>query len=378
MAGDFKYEDDLLKHFVRVKGWLPFCKHRLKKINEGKKPNKVRRLKYFSFCAIGAIDVLMLDLERVIKKSTTGRFDTVCYFSRTPEDIVETEKRIPGGIGFAGDFVSTILHQDSTDDFVFGSEPLNIPEDLDDVLETRQKQKRLETRKQLFKSFPFDILNLDLEGYLFRPTDHIPGDLIRALRTVFKWQQLPIQMHGLSEPIDEFTLMFTTKIGPDNLTLDYLQMMSTAIDRNLQSIDGLSDVLFLRTGCKSGQELMTRDFRNMFLIGAPKLIATVLMEEDWYIDPASGIQVYVFERAYSDGQYSMVHLIMNVNRKHPIESQRPPGSNPEAVSAAYLEIVGQLFQNPEIIVNDDSDGIGNLVPSLEQIRRRRRLYYKDE
>src|SRR5437762_14312234 len=95
--GVFKYEDDLLKHYIRTTAWLPLCRERLTTIRaEAMRPKDQRRLRYFTFCAVGAIDVLMLDVANVIRQSSDGRFDTVFFFDRSPEYVFETQKRIPG------------------------------------------------------------------------------------------------------------------------------------------------------------------------------------------------------------------------------------------------------------------------------------------
>ncbi|MEJ0041969.1 MAG: hypothetical protein WDM81_07040 [Rhizomicrobium sp.] len=66
-------------------------------------------MRYFTFCAVGALDVLLLDREKVIRRSKNKEFDTVYFFDRDEDAIVETRKRIPGAIGFPGDFVKVIL-----------------------------------------------------------------------------------------------------------------------------------------------------------------------------------------------------------------------------------------------------------------------------
>src|SRR5260370_13449713 len=72
--GLFEFEDCLLKHHVRTNGWLPVCKSRRQQINEGVKEKNKRRVRYFTFCAVGAIDVLMLDGAKVLVRSQADRF----------------------------------------------------------------------------------------------------------------------------------------------------------------------------------------------------------------------------------------------------------------------------------------------------------------
>src|SRR5260370_41901290 len=103
-----KFEDDHVKQYVRTRGWLPLCRERHRQL-QGRKPRDRRRLRYFTFCAVNAVDVLMLDVAKVIRPSAAARFDTVCFFDRTVELVAQTQLRVPGSIGFAGSFVETVL-----------------------------------------------------------------------------------------------------------------------------------------------------------------------------------------------------------------------------------------------------------------------------
>jgi hypothetical protein len=380
MAGEFKYKDCLMKHYVRTKGWLPLCKERQKKINSGRVESKKRRLRYFTFCAIEAIDVLMLDVAKVVRQSEEGRFDTVYFFQRETEDILETQKRIPGSNGIPGDFVSTVLLSDAEEEMTLKEEEqedtLVSPEEEPDTGETHSKMLRRSARQQLIKGCPFDVINLDLEGYLFRSKDQIPGNLIRAIRKLLYWQaERTVKLGRHEENIDEFTLFFTTKIGPDDLSEEYLDMISAAINSNIRGNEELAQILLNRTGCRTGEELKEKDFTNMFLIGAPKLLATVLSEEDWFVDPEFGIQIYKFERDHDGGQYSMVHLVMNVKRKKPPKQNRAPGSDPIEAADAYKKVVKNLFEKKEIQITKNSEGMNELKPSLETIKSRRKKYF---
>ena len=66
-TGPFKYEDDLLKHYVRINGWLPLCKERHDSL-QGRAAKLRRRLRYFTFCSVNAVDVLMLDVANIINR----------------------------------------------------------------------------------------------------------------------------------------------------------------------------------------------------------------------------------------------------------------------------------------------------------------------
>jgi len=155
----FRYEDDLLKHYVRTVAWLPLCSRRLSTVRAGKRPEAFKRLRYFTFCAVGAVDVLMLDIARVLRQKN-DRFDSVVFFDATPEDIIETQKRIPGAIGFPGKFADIVLLEDPDEDSVIDG--LESPAETPESRLGRDLQRRLTMRRDFIRTFPFDVLNLDL------------------------------------------------------------------------------------------------------------------------------------------------------------------------------------------------------------------------
>ncbi len=368
VAGAFKFEDDLLKHYVRIHGWLPLCAERQQRLQK-RKAKLRRRLKYFTFCAVNAVDVLMLDIAKVIHRSANDRFDTVYFFDRTPELVAQTQLRIPGSIGFAGSFVDTVLAPlDAID-------PLAAPATERDTKPVRQKQILQATKQDLLKSFPFDVLNLDLQDIIFKARDPFPGDVIRALRQVCEWQRLPLASKLAPEFIEGFTLLFTTRIAPAELREDYAQMLLNRLQSNMAADAGLTELLTIRTGVEVHQ-LQQADFGAFFELGLPKVIATVLIEEDWHIEADPGVMAFRFTRP-GPPPYEILHFAMNVRRQSPPRDQREPGVTPPEVVAAYQAVTRRLFSTPAMPVTDDTVAAATLTPSLEDIKVQRRKYYPD-
>jgi hypothetical protein len=376
--GVFKFEDDLLKHYIRTTAWLPLCKERLAAIRAGATRSKdQRRLRYFTFCAVGAIDVLMLDVANVIRQSSDGRFDTVFFFDRSPEYVLETQKRIPGAIGFPGDFTSVVLAQDPEEDTVIDSEaPLEPARNSADVRETRLNQLLVSQRRDFIQNFPFDVINLDLEEFLLKPNDEFPGRVIGALRKVFKWQKRALNIPGKpSRSLDGFSLMFTTQIGPPNLTEEYLGMLRDRISNNLASDGELPNIMSRRTGLDDPRLLQQRQFETFFKLGMPKVLTSILMEADWYVDAEYGLRMYEIERPAEGGSYKMLHLVMDVKRHNPPEGRRAPGAQSAEAQQAYLTVARQIFSTPETVVTADTINEEDLRADLELIKARRRKYY---
>lgn len=375
--GIFQFEDCLLKHHVRTTAWLPICKERLNLLRKNRKPKNQRRLRYFTFPAVGAIDVLMLEAAKVIRRSAEGRFDTVYFFDMTRDLVDSTTKRIPGAIGFPGEFVSVVLADDPGE-----GDPdkvLEPPSDQEDTVETRERQLLLHTHRSFIKSFPFDVMNLDLEGFFFHAMDQLPGRLVNAMRKVFTWQRNPLRRpKGLpKETLDGFSLMFTTQVGPPNLAHDYLEMLRGYLKGNIDSRPTLSDQLETRTGYRDLGTLEAEQFEIFFKLAVPKLIAAILDEQDWYVDSSQGIRIYEFERSWKDGVYKMLHLVMHIREKHPPSQNRAPGQQAQDAREAYIAVVEKLFAEEEVKVSEAVINQPELQANLDAIKARRRKIYPE-
>lgn len=373
--GIFAYEDCLLKHHVRTQAWLPLCRNRLEAIRKNASKTNLRRLRYFTFCAVGAIDVLMLDVAKVIGRSESYGFDNVVYFDKDPEFVRETRKSIPGAIGFPGNFVSVVLHDDPEEDnMATDGSYLDSPEDLPNTHATRNKQRLLEQRRKFIQQFPFDVINLDLEQFLFQPKQDPPGKIINALSKVFEWQKRKLE-NGLA--LNGFSLMFTTQIGPPGMTDGYLDMLHGKLQTNLEADSSLKECLKKHVGHDDISRLKTEEFDLFFKLGMPKIFASTLMAEDWYVDSEKGIKIFEFERPSKSHPYKILHLVMDVKRKEPPKHKRPPMEHSAAAQEAYRKVVRQIFCDDVSVVNDENIDKVSLEKSLELIKARRKKYYPE-
>jgi len=308
-------------------------------------------LKYFTFCAVGALDVLLLDREKIIRRSaTTKEFDTVYFFDRNEESVVETRKRIPGANGFPGDFVKVVLQAQEGDDAISS---LDSPADRQNTREVRELQNQQAQLQRFIEAFPFDVINLDVEQYLFHPREDLPGNLTNALRKLFAWQKRDGQdSRGKHYSIDEFTLMFTTQIGPPNLPEPYLRYLrDTCLQQNLTKFDDLTP-LFLRKS--KGTNLATffaDNFAEAFKLAVPKSVIELALENDWHIEGADGVEVFQFNRDSKDGAYQMLHMAMTVRRQKPARERRGPGEKtPAEAEAGHRQAIQRLFEREAVAV----------------------------
>jgi hypothetical protein len=368
-----------MKHHVRREGWLAFARERYRKLRSGRKPKDQRPLKYFTFCAESAIDVLLFDIENIIPYDPERGFESVFFFTRTLQAVIETRKRIPRATGFPGDFVKVVLVNDPDEnDSISGLSAEDSPEDEENFSGVRELETRLITHRNFVGAFPFDIINLDLEEFLFKPRDPIPGKVINAFRRVFAWQQKPLQLSKKIEHLNEWTLMLTTQIGPANMSDVYLNMLTAALESNLRDFKSLLPLLHSRTGTESVVDLRNNDFETFFELSMPKMLLKTLMENDWYVDPARGVVLFRFEREHANGRYSILHLVMDVLRKNPPVQLRPPGEDSAVAIEAYQSVVHSVFETPVHRVSEDVIDRDTLRADLDRIAARAHELYPDE
>lgn len=374
MESTFKYEDCLLKHHIRYNSWLPLCKMKLAEIREVYANKKIkRRLKYFTFCAVGAIDVHMLLLERVLKLKD-DRFDTVYFFEERQEDVLRTQESIPGATGFAGDFLEVVLAHGADAAIVDVPDPLDYRTRKKETIAQARKHKVDWNHKQFVECFPFDVMNLDLETFLFKPKDPIPGRLINAIGNLLEWQKRPVRGGNAGEILNGFGLMFTTRIGPKNLTPEYRKMLVDCLGANISVDPKIADHLRARVGISDPQELWDKDFDVFFKVAMPKMLAAEIHARDWFIDPEDGWHHFEFSRDGGPEPYKMLHLVFNVRRQDPPVTKRSRfGKPPQKAQAAYERIVTEIAANDAIVLTDSTIAKKELRDHLERIKQQREL-----
>lgn len=180
------------KHCVRYYGWLPACKAH--KRRTGTKP-----IKYFTLCAREALDVFMLESERILQRDSSGKLPNVVICEE--DELAATEifrlVRPPLKEAMIVGRLEDILTFEDTDE-TRGRDPdeEGVPDmRLRRLLHLKRQSLRLATH------FPFDIVNFDPYGNLLSP-DYGSNRLYKAFCRVFE----------LQNGIETFLLLVTTPI----------------------------------------------------------------------------------------------------------------------------------------------------------------------
>ncbi len=372
----FKFENCAFKHFVRVNGWLPVCKSRKKLMDASfQKEKEKRRLKYFTFCAEGALDVFLLNKAKIINFDDKNGFSSVVFFDKDDESVARTSENIPGAIGFPGDFITVVLGGDVPEPG--GDAELESPEDLEDTSEVRGQQRLRDIRKKFHNQFPFDVINLDVETYPWKPREELPGKLLNAIRQILEWQKRK-NFNGNNIPyrVSSFDLMFTTRLGPANLPADQIERLKGRINQNLEMYPDAAEAFRDAHKVMDADELFDIDFDAAFKIAIPKSLADLAVECGWYVDADLGVRVFEFERDETDPSYTMLHLVMTLHRQNPpVELRLPKEPLPEITERNHAEVVKKVLSQKverlnDILIDDKMDEVAANLETLFQHRDR--------
>ncbi|MBV9377240.1 MAG: hypothetical protein JO320_19685, partial [Alphaproteobacteria bacterium] len=209
--------------------------------------------------------------------------------------------------------------------------------------------------------------------------EQLPGRLTAAMRLLFEMQMRPgLDRRGRQYTVDEFTLMFTTQVGPPNLPDEYLSYLrDSCVKRNLDRYEDLREPFSVNPNGRDVGAFFREDFDGAFKLAIPKSLSELAWERDWVIDSARGIEVFEFIRDWIAGTYCMLHMAMTVRRQAPPRERRGPGQTSPAAEAEHRKVINRIFT--EQVVAVENVVVGSLKCDLEDDLLRlfeyRRRYY---
>lgn len=335
---NINYEKDILKHFVRRDGWLPASQEQLRRISGGKRQLNKEPLKYFTFCAAHAIDVFMLEKEKVLKRDkTTGRLNGVYFCEDDPEDF----GKIAGLIGspdqgFLGDFQEIVLFEEDEDtsDRSFSDESAAYGPELRKKLRIKDAHYRFE------HAFPFDIINLDVCGTMFPPKKGVFSPLLKAIMKILEWQtKSTFKIKKKSVPASNFTLFLTSHIDPDLTNSDAIAQLKTCLSNNISAVAGFRELFVEKFGTDNVNQFAEELFPEFFCVSFPKhIIDKALHEFNWRVTYQKN---YIYNRpdVHSiERNYQMMHSVAVYERLGDNTDQLNVSRLPE-----YAESVKELL-----------------------------------
>ncbi len=364
---NINFEKDLLKHYVRRYGWLEAAKKQKRAI---KNRSKRIPLRYFTFCAVEAIDVFMFEHEGILERSKeTGYLEGVYFCERDPGNFARIADLI--GLtaqGFPGEFEKIVLFEDDED-----TEGKTRGDGNYYPSQVRKKLINKDAHCRLRKAFPFDIINLDVCGVMFPPKKGVMAPLLKSIIQILEWQtESRFSINNLE--CKQFTLFLTSHVDQDDTNQTAIEQLQKRVNDNISMNRDFQSAFFNRYGHDQAGRLAGEDFANFFCIALPKyIIHTALHQFGWEI--TSG-PTYLFNRDYrrEEKQYQIMHTVSVCERIPNFQQSLDAPSTRQ-----YIQSVTQLVKAGVKWVDDaieNSDINRELEEDLKRIVELRNRHQK--
>ena len=344
------FEKDLLKHYVRTHGWLAAAKDQKHAIR-----NRSKRipLRYFTFCAAGAIDVFMFEREGILKRSEeTERLEDVYYC----EEDLENFGLIAGLIGspekgFQGAFEEIVLFKDDED-----TEGRTLVDDNPYSLELWEKLRYKDAHCRLRNAFPFDIINLDVFGVMFPSEQEIITPLLDSITQILRWQT-ESRFSINNRECKRFTLFLTSHIDSDLTDKTAIQQLENRVIDNINTSAEFQSAFFNKYEHSEVKKLINESFAEFFCVALPKfMIHEASFAHGWQVTCGPTYLYNRDNRWNGNKHYQIMHTVSVY--------ERIPGFQ-QSLDAPST---GQYIQSVTQLVNDGVKWVDDVVedPNVRQ------------
>lgn len=361
------YDTDVVKHYVRRKGWLqPFISISKKAERDFKNNKRDQRFKYLTFCAKNAVDVFMLEKEGVLYRDPNSkRLVNVFFCEERDEDFVTIRNLIGSeNQGFYGNFGKLIFEDYST--ISLPSEDEEFPE-FDDVTD-RTLLRLKESQQNLFENFPFDIINFDIYGNTFPQSDNRYSEQCKIFKKI-----LELQKRGANYKISKFLLYLTvyTPVSKDQVNTATIEEFRKILFSNLS-------YPFFKKGIKETYKTSSideLDFHIKYTLGFLKLI--ILRESYGMGWNVKLIDLYSYDRVFAarSEPYKMSCYIIEFQRSKNLDNVDDfRGSVPELVETDYTNQLKKFLSDLPIDVPDESKIEVEIKSDLKKVVEFRKAY----
>lgn len=254
------FERDLVKHYVRTYGWVPYAEKRLKTIRQ--KDKDYPGLKYFTLCGGAAIDIFQLYKAGLI---------------------------VHNGLRFPGVTFCEVKEQSFIDAKNCLSKTLGFPERFEDAILKDAKFR---------KTFPYDVLNLDFTGVVFPGKKPYPDTLI-ALEQIFELQA------GRA-----FTLFLTLRADQSRENPEAVKDLIGIVRDNLTQ-KGMYESQFNKIVTTSPEVLAEKEHLRFLLIAVPKLVLSYAIKDGYVGNLSEG---YFYSRIHPKGKIEITKYIFEFEK----------------------------------------------------------------
>jgi hypothetical protein len=251
---------DPLKHYVRMRVWLPSAKTRYEKTVE---QNGIKRgLRYLTLCGAEAIDVFHLYKNGLLAHNER-LFPDVFFVEYNDEAFLDAS-RLLSGRGLQGRFEELVLR----------------PSDL-------------------LKEFPFDLINLDFTGVCIPRNEPPFSDTLRAIEKIFYLQGER-----------NFTLLVTFKADRSRENDEAVGELVQVLEENIGEYLEYSDIYGQKFASKP-RALSAGDYKVFLCTAIPKLVLSLGFNQGF---EGSMEGVCYYSRTTKSRKYDIVKFAFSFDR----------------------------------------------------------------
>jgi hypothetical protein len=345
MSKNLNYNLDNIKHYVRYNGWKGSYRVIRNYVDrEVRRSRRSTKCKYLTFCAVQAIDVFMLELEKYIyRDEETNRLSNV-YFCENDEESFSLINKMIGSDsqGFFGDFKQIIL-QDLDVQYGDPNDPFDEP-----ASEVERENLRLkEIKKNMLKVFPFDVINLDMYGNFFPRNQGRYSELCQTYNEILKLQKIN---NGYT--CNRFLMFLTvyTPIEEDQINPAAMQQLSRVLMQNM-TYESFQSSFNERYRLNSTNEL---DFFIQFVLGFTKQIIFRESYRNGWQPKLKEIYCYDRYNVGTEKPYKISTFVVEYKRNLSLEQLDFADSIPSDVEEDYLNQLSEILINkPHIVPGED-------------------------
>lgn len=364
------YDNDVIKHYVRRKGWIePFVKIYRKVERDFSSKKRPERFKYLTFCAKNAIDVFLLEKEKILYRDPkTNRLVNVYFCEENDEDFIIIQSLIGSASqGFFGNFAKLLFGNYNSVETSDGNEEFVESEDV-----LKRKLIRLkESQKNLFETFPFDIINFDIYGNAFPESQDRYSEQCKMFSKL-----LELQRGGPDYEISKF-LLYLTVFTP----VDKKQINSKTSSEFKGILYNNLKYDFFKNKVKEKyrtDDINSLDFHIQYVLGFLKLV--VIRESYKHGWNVKLIELYCYDRKFkhNDEPYKMSCYILEFIRDTRLDNTQQDfiGSIPTIVEADYQTELTNFLDKFPIHVPSESSIESDIHEDLKSTVKFREDYLK--
>ena len=291
----------------------------------------------------------MLECEGILNRSEeTGRLEGV-YFCEKDLDKFGIIANLIGSPeqGFRGPFDQIVLFEDDEE-----TEGKTLEDDQPYAPEVREKLIYKDAHHRLRKAFPFDIINLDVCGVMFRPEQEIITPLLESIIQILEWQTeswLSINDYECNQ----FTLFLTSHIDPDLTNQTAIEQLKNRVIDNITTNEPFQSAFVNQYGHNQVQKLICEKFAEFFSLALPKfMIHRALFEFGWQVT-CGPTYLYNRDNKWKDKPYQMMHTISTYERI------------PDFQQSLDVPSTGQYIQSITQLVNDGVEWVDDVIKNPE-------------